>query len=514
MRGGGEIAPGAGEGSSAPTSRPSLGAGPIVGLGVYWAWTFFSFNQAIAPTAPLFVLHVVSMLGASVAYLAVAALWRRLAPLCERRLALVVLGAVSSLTTLPYLVPGTPDAVAVAGAFVSGFAIAPVVCALGERFCAFPARDLLRNTALFLLLGYAVMLALSLVSQSGARGVAVALVAAVPVLSSLALLAPSRMRDVPAPDAAAGGSAPRQVPEACGSARAFLACLPWRALAVIACMYFAVGGLRVYVEHVAGGLDMGTTLLAVCVVVLALALVATYGLTPREGASLAPFYKIAMPLVAVGYMVLVAVGPQIPEALSSIAHLTCLFCSALCWVLAAGSVHGHGLPALPVMAVSRFMVNAGMALGELAGFACLDAMLPFAVVTVLVLVLSFVFLFSDREALVGLGPVEPAGGCAGPVIARQVEAAGTDVPHASASNPNAPVPPGVAAWGLTERECAVLELWVTSHGARSIGEGLGLSESTVKTHIRHIYEKSGVRNRAELIGLLDELRSQAENPNA
>lgn len=513
MQGRGGVAPEAGEGSSAPTSRSLLGAGPIVGLGVYWAWTFFSFNQAIAPTAPLFVLHVVSMLGASVAYLAVAALWRRLAPLCERRPALVVFGAVSSLTTLPYLVPGTPDAVAVAGAFVSGFAIAPVVCALGERFCAFPARDLLRNTALFLLLGYAVMLALSLVSQSGARGVAVALVAAVPALSSLALLVPSRMRGAPAFDVA-GGSTPGWTTEACGSARAFLTCLPWRALAVIACMYFAVGGLRVYVEHIAGGLDMSTTLLAVCVVVLALALVAAYGLTPREGASLAPFYKIAMPLVAVGYMVLVAVGPQIPEALSSIAHLTCLLCSALCWILAAGSVYGRGIPALPVMAVSRFMVNVGMALGELAGFACLDAMLPFAVATVLMLVLSFVFLFSDREALVGLGSAEPAGGCAGPVLARRVETAGTDVSHAAASHPNASVPPGVAAWGLTERERAVLELWVTSHGARSIGEGLGLSESTVKTHIRHIYEKSGVRNRAELIGLLDELRAQAENPNA
>ena len=35
---------------------------------------------------------------------------------------------------------------------------------------------------------------------------------------------------------------------------------------------------------------------------------------------------------------------------------------------------------------------------------------------------------------------------------------------------------------------------------------LGLSESTVKTHVRHIYEKCGVHSRAELIALLDRVR--------
>ncbi len=62
----------------------------------------------------------------------------------------------------------------------------------------------------------------------------------------------------------------------------------------------------------------------------------------------------------------------------------------------------------------------------------------------------------------------------------------------------------VQSWGLTQREQTILKLWVTSHGLRSICETLGLSESTVKTHVRHIYEKSGVHSRAELIKLLDD----------
>ena len=43
------------------------------------------------------------------------------------------------------------------------------------------------------------------------------------------------------------------------------------------------------------------------------------------------------------------------------------------------------------------------------------------------------------------------------------------------------------------------------HGAKSIEEKLVLSSATVRTHIRHIYEKLDVHSRAELIELLESL---------
>lgn len=57
-------------------------------------------------------------------------------------------------------------------------------------------------------------------------------------------------------------------------------------------------------------------------------------------------------------------------------------------------------------------------------------------------------------------------------------------------------------YGLTGREAEVLELLVCGHTRALIQEDLALSESTVKTHIKHIYGKFEVANVTELMGLV------------
>ena len=61
----------------------------VVGLGLYWAWTFFSFNPPISSAFPVAALHVTSMAGASVSFLAVCLLRHRIAPLCARKTLLI-----------------------------------------------------------------------------------------------------------------------------------------------------------------------------------------------------------------------------------------------------------------------------------------------------------------------------------------------------------------------------------------------------------------------------------------
>ena len=51
--------------------------------------------------------------------------------------------------------------------------------------------------------------------------------------------------------------------------------------------------------------------------------------------------------------------------------------------------------------------------------------------------------------------------------------------------------------GLTERESELLSLLSTGMTNRELGEHLYISENTVKTQLRHLYRKLGVRNRAE-----------------
>lgn len=55
-----------------------------------------------------------------------------------------------------------------------------------------------------------------------------------------------------------------------------------------------------------------------------------------------------------------------------------------------------------------------------------------------------------------------------------------------------------ATFGLTDREGDVLRALVGSWTNRAIANELGITPGTLKTHVRHIYEKTGVHSREEL----------------
>jgi DNA-binding NarL/FixJ family response regulator len=72
-------------------------------------------------------------------------------------------------------------------------------------------------------------------------------------------------------------------------------------------------------------------------------------------------------------------------------------------------------------------------------------------------------------------------------------------PPAGAGEP--PVDPGVAVPdGLTRREVDVVQHIAAGHSNAEIAAVLFVSEATVKTHINHIFAKTGVRDRAQLVG--------------
>ncbi len=69
--------------------------------------------------------------------------------------------------------------------------------------------------------------------------------------------------------------------------------------------------------------------------------------------------------------------------------------------------------------------------------------------------------------------------------------------------------------GLTERESELLSMLSTGMTNRELGSHLYISENTIKTHLRRLYAKLGVRNRAQAAslagqGILGDHRPQAK----
>ncbi len=65
--------------------------------------------------------------------------------------------------------------------------------------------------------------------------------------------------------------------------------------------------------------------------------------------------------------------------------------------------------------------------------------------------------------------------------------------------------------GISEREREVLGLLAQGRTYREIADSLCISMATIKSHVSHLYEKTGTRNKVELINLLYD--SWAPGPN-
>ena len=61
----------------------------------------------------------------------------------------------------------------------------------------------------------------------------------------------------------------------------------------------------------------------------------------------------------------------------------------------------------------------------------------------------------------------------------------------------------IKKYGISPRECEIISMIVQGAGNRKIGETLFISALTVKNHIYHIYQKTGVENKIQLLNLIN-----------
>ena len=311
--------------------------------------------------------------------------------------------------------------------------------------------------------------------------------------------------------------------------------LPWRSLGVIA--------VAALVGNVMASVIMGTSYegadslypggIALC------ACIATMALVPltaeRTAFSVAQLYRITVTFSVVGLVAILVLGAAAVPVGGALVQGCTLFFQPLVYVVVTRSTRLQGLSPLVDFGVGQALISAVVLAGNLAG----KLLFQVAGETPLLLsavcgagVLALFFMVVARAAQVGEeGNEEKDGG----TEEMEAETRGADRVKAAAAGrgssgvaagerlfedggtteaatlPNGDCAAGVGAQGedsaavfaravgLTARETEILSLLVRGRTLPYIANELFVTTGTVKTHVRHIYEKALVNNRQELL---------------
>lgn len=311
--------------------------------------------------------------------------------------------------------------------------------------------------------------------------------------------------------------------------------LPWRSLGVIA--------VAALVGNVMASVIMGTSYegadslypggIALCACIATMALVP---LTAERAAfSVAQLYRITVTFSVVGLVAILVLGAAAVPVGGALVQGCTLFFQPFVYVVVTRSTRLQGLSPLVAFGVGQALISAVVLAGNLAG----KLLFQVAGETPLLLsavcgagVLALFFIVVARAAQVGEeGNEEKDGG----TEEMEAETRGADRVKAAAAGrgssgvaagerlfedggtteaatlPNGDCAAGVGAQGedsaavfaravgLTARETEILSLLVRGRTLPYIANELFVTTGTVKTHVRHIYEKALVNNRQELL---------------
>lgn len=542
------------EGAEAVRGARRVGWGRAVfGSACLWAWGFLAYLSPVLIPAErpvggvgIEVGFFVSQGAVVVAAVAIVLALRKHSVAVERG---VLLACASLLALASALLPLTvaidaPWPLVGCGA-ICGVAGTLLGCAWGARYSLEP-RDVSAVVMVSFLVAYGIYFAILLLYVATPFVVAAQVVVVFLPLASWGLwfwdasarsgLAPevfpsSALSTDIAGSPGSSGKAPGEV--TAGSRE--LHALPWRSLGVIA--------VAALVGNVMASVIMGTSYegadslypggIALC------ACIATMALVPltaeRTAFSVAQLYRITVTFSVVGLVAILVLGAAAVSVGGALVQGCTLFFQPLVYVVVTRSTRLQGLSPLVAFGVGQALISAVVLAGNLAG----KLLFQMAGETPLLLsavcgagVLALFFMVVARAAQVGEeGNEEKDGG----TEEMEAETRGADRVKAAAAGrgssgvaagerlfedggtteaatlPNGDCAAGVGAQGedsaavfaravgLTARETEILSLLVRGRTLPYIANELFVTTGTVKTHVRHIYEKSLVNNRQELL---------------
>ena len=533
----------------------------FLGFGCYYAWIWLCYNSSILchgsialTEATTFTssMYLSSTAALAVSLLVVAVFGKRLGRFVSSNRFVLCAAALASVATggVAWFSGGTRPAVLYAFSIVTGLCTAWVALRLGQVYAKASTRHVIMYTAasfVFACLLYFVV-----------QGLPHLLGLAITLLLPLAAAALTMLPD--GPDSQVDEHAGHQESLSLGQ-------LPYgmflRLILAILVFSFIIGVTR---GSAAGSVTVGSLDDQGAIIVFGTACIAgvIYLLAGLVGVDFdidRLYYPIIL-LAAAGTLLTPLLGMTSALQAQILGIAYALFALVM-WSLLSYVAHATGASAVQVFGFGRGASAVGNTLGWLLGYMLLPAattssfdILTVSLVMAFALVVVALLVFNDRvlgSALRSISARSQGGGAvaqpaatvaaatqpapdgrpaAGAQTAAAAEApgAGTDgaavpvqvpgggsVAEADASIQaavEASHPRGGGAWvsscnriaeryQLTARERETLFLLAKGHTIESLAAELGVSFNTAKTHIRHVYVKTGVHTRQELIALIE-----------
>ena len=225
----------------------------------------------------------------------------------------------------------------------------------------------------------------------------------------------------------------------------------------------------------------------------------------RKPLNLGRLYSVALPLSAAGFLLLPLIWNAAGGIVNAFAQVGAMVAALILWCMMADGARRTRISPVLLFSPSLIVTNGASLAGTVVGFANASrihqgdlALTTVALVSVYLLLMAALVLFRNR------GAAARTPGYDYEVVSLGPEAASA-VPSASPEEALAVRCDEIAEdYGFTPREGDIFLLLAQGHTLPAISERLFVSENTVKSHAKRIYQKLAIHSRAELIDLVNE----------
>ena len=294
--------------------------------------------------------------------------------------------------------------------------------------------------------------------------------------------------------------------------------VPWRIPVFVGLSYFCFGASRMssLSQSIGAGSSLGGLTVVIAMLACSTGIACAY--VSHRHSVRAGIYA-AVPAMAVAGVCSILGLPNAELVILFVANVGVEITKYIMLFLMIDVIIKDGAPAVLCLALLRFAQWGGSVLGQgVAGVLPQGEAVSVAMLLVLVVALLMVMGAFTGQAI--QAPQMPQADSARLDGTARPSEQGDSKDTGDVPAPAAPVSPmeriavdepglarrvawAVDAYGLSPREGEVLEIWATGRSIEYVQKVLFISKSTVKTHLNHIYAKTGTDRREALLELLE-----------